>query len=356
MHSSLKKNHEGLLLIAFGLFAFSCLPQRAAQAGEPDQLKQVAPPAEEAWSFKLGVPGWLAEVSGNVGIRKTTSQVDVGVVTILKHLDMTAAFGAEARKGKFGIEGDFLYVSDSVGVGRTGLLSKVDLRFDQYLADLEGSYRLIDCRRGWLDLRAGVRYTNLYNRVILHPDDGAIEQASVRFVDETSKFIARELRRLIRGEESILPIPPLTEEVRQKALELILAAKSDPALAAALKARVKSRIEEAKARVANKIANDLKQQLNQTLRLSEDWFDPYVGLAARYNLSKAFYLIGRSDAGGFGVGSKFTYKAYGALGCQITRNIFSEAGYRYLYVDYQQNGFIYDIAQQGALITLGVNF
>jgi hypothetical protein len=44
------------------------------------------------------------------------------------------------------------------------------------------------------------------------------------------------------------------------------------------------------------------------------------------------------------------------LGCQISRNFYAEAGYRYLYVDYQNNGFVYDVSQHGAQIVLGVNF
>ena len=345
--------------VAVGHFLVPFLPP-SAHAGEAVPLQPVEAKqhvtAQEPWKFNLSIPVWLAGISGNVGVRNRTNSVDVGADVILRHLDMTASFGAEARKGRFGLYGDFLYVSASDGVGRNGLLSKVDLRADQYLSDLECSYRILEGRRGWLEVRGGVRYTNLFDRVILHPDEGAIEAASVRFVDERSKEIARELRRLIRGEESNLPIPPLTDEVREKVLRLILAAKQDPALAAAIKSHVLARIAEAKAREANRIAGILKRRLNQTLSVSNDWFDPYVGFAARYNLTHVFYVTAKADAGGFGVGSKFSAQVYGGLGCQITRTIFSEAGYRYLHVDYHQNGFLYQVAQDGAQITIGVNF
>jgi len=326
------------------------------QAGEPEHFKQSVSDAEEDWKFKLAIPSWLAGVSGDIGVRNRTNNVDVRFHTFLRHLDMTGSFSMEARKGRLGVYGDFLYLSASDGIGRNGLLSKVDLRVDQYLADLEGNYRLVEGRRGWLDLRAGVRYTNLYDRVILHPNEEAINQASARFVDETSKAIAKELPRLIQGKETELPLPPLTLEQRIKIQTLILAAKEDPELAAVLKSRVQSRITEVQSRVQKKIADILKSKLNQTLSLAEDWFDPYVGLGARYNLNQAFYLTAKGDIGGFGVGSKLTYQAYGALGCQITRNIFSEVGYRYLFVNYQQNGFLYDIDQKGAQVVVGINF
>jgi hypothetical protein len=36
-----------------------------------------------------------------------------------------------------------------------------------------------------------------------------------------------------------------------------------------------------------------------------------------------------------------TVQAYGALGCQVTRSIYSELGFRYLYHDYDSGGYLY---------------
>ena len=52
-------------------------------------------------------------------------------------------------------------------------------------------------------------------------------------------------------------------------------------------------------------------------------------------------------------------QAYAALGCQITRNIFTEVGYRYLYDDFRDesaNDFLYQIALHGAQISVGITF
>ena len=86
------------------------------------------------------------------------------------------------------------------------------------------------------------------------------------------------------------------------------------------------------------------------------WFDPYVGLRGRLNLNKAFYLTGRGDIGGFDVGSQLTWQAYGALGCQITRNIYAEAGYRCLYMNYRGGGLLYDAYTRGVEINMGITF
>jgi hypothetical protein len=63
-----------------------------------------------------------------------------------------------------------------------------------------------------------------------------------------------------------------------------------------------------------------------------------IGLRGRFNLNKAFYLSAEADCWGFGVGSDITVQAYASLGCQITRNIYCEVGYRYLYDDFRDEG------------------
>ena len=90
--------------------------------------------------------------------------------------------------------------------------------------------------------------------------------------------------------------------------------------------------------------------------MAHDWIDPYVGVRARYQWSPAWYLTAKADVGGFGVGSSFAWEVYGALGCQLTRRVFAEAGYRYLYTDYHHNGFIYNVTTSGAQVTFGVVF
>ena len=79
----------------------------------------------------------------------------------------------------------------------------------------------------------------------------------------------------------------------------------------------------------------------------------------RFNLNKAFYLTAESDVGGFGIGSDIAWQGYAALGCQLTRLIYAEAGYRYLYDDFRDesaNDFLYQLSLHGAQITVGLKF
>ena len=61
------------------------------------------------------MPGWLASVSGDIGLHGVTSNVDVAFDQILRHIVGYALLSAEARKGRFGVYSDFLYLEASAG-------------------------------------------------------------------------------------------------------------------------------------------------------------------------------------------------------------------------------------------------
>ena len=56
--------------------------------------------------------------------------------------------------------------------------------------------------------------------------------------------------------------------------------------------------------------------------------------------------------------SDIAVQAYAALGCQFTRLIYAEVGYRYLYDDFRDESadFLYQLALHGAQITVGLTF
>jgi hypothetical protein len=135
-----------------------------------------------------------------------------------------------------------------------------------------------------------------------------------------------------------LPVPPLTADEKIKLLKLIIAARQDPITA------------------QQKIATILNKQLNRGFSLTERWVDPYLGIGTHYDLNKAFYVTARADVGGFDVGSRVAVQAYGGLGCHITRSIYSEVGFRYLYDDYDSGGFLYKVSTYGPQITTGISF
>jgi hypothetical protein len=83
-----------------------------------------------------------------------------------------------------------------------------------------------------------------------------------------------------------------------------------------------------------------------------------IGSRGQLNLTKAVYLTAETDVGGFGIGSDVAVQFYGALGCQITRCVRAQAGYKYYYDDFrdEDNGFLYQLSTYGPQITIGLIF
>src|SRR2546423_11735108 len=190
--------------------------------------KAMAPPTitdDDHWHFNIGMPGWFAFLSADIGLHGATSNVNVDFGQIVTHAAGIASISLEARKGRFGVYGDLLYMSLSAGLYNDGLIKKANLTVDSYIADGEVYYRVWENPRGWLDLRAGARYTNSFSRIELAGADAKINQAAAAFVAAANEDLRGLLERLLRGglDNNNLPIPfpPLGPIAKLKLLGLI---------------------------------------------------------------------------------------------------------------------------------------
>jgi hypothetical protein len=334
----------------FSLFAGALFAAVGGVAAGPVELesKEIAPPpptiTDDQWHFNFGIPGWIAFVSGEVGLQGFDTDVDVPFNKTIRQVTGIASFSADVRKGRFGVYADILYLNMEDTVYPSGLLSSTNLALSEYLVDSEIYYRVIEGPRGSLDLRAGARYTDLYNRLGLVGNGPAIEQAATRLVNAANADLRELLDRLLHGaldgKNPPLPVPPLGFEEKIRLLKLIREARQHPETA------------------RRRIIDVLNKQLNSSFSLTERWTDPYIGIGGRYNLTKTFYLTGKVDVGGFDVASFFTSQGYVGLGCQVTRNIYSELGFRYLYDHFKDdsNGFLWKTWTYGPQITAGITF
>lgn len=347
----------------------------AAWAGDNDkkEIAPIAPEEPQPWRFSMSLPGWIPWQTGETGINGTTTHLKLGPNDIIPKIDMVATVRAEAHKGRFGIMGEYAYMSLSDGVGTPGLVKKLDVRMDQHLGELALSWRLIESERGWLDAFAGVRYTNLYQAVGVHPNDGAIEEASQRLVDTVADRVAKGVNERLaslvqervtdrlaslRERDPVLPQGPLGDAVRTRVarrVEAILKQRRAE-LDGAIKSGIQARIDAAKAKLSHELSRAIKDQLNTRVARTDDWWDPFVGLRGRCYLSKAVYLTGRADIGGFGVGSEFAWQVNAGVGFQVTRNLYSEMTYRLYDVNYRQDGLIFDVLTHGVEVSAGINF
>ena len=364
------------------------------------QPKESVPPTitqAEPWQFTIAVPGWLSSMNGTIGVRGVNADIDVPVDEVLQHLDMIFAIRAEAQKGPFGIFGEFLYVGLSDNTQINGLINNVHEQVDPYMFDGGLSWRLFNQPRWSLDFAAGTHYSSVYERLELHSNPVAIDQASEEFVTNISNDLVARLNNDISNRHFLavlestieadivseidkhnslerhqrkpnIPIGPLggriKEDVAQvvedfiRAKEAALRVRIDALhlRGAARRAAVARAVNAAETQIANQLAATLDTKLGQTIARDDYWFDPYVGLRGRYNFNKTVYTAVRGEIGGFGVGADLMWQVEGVIGINLTHCIFTEIGYRALGADFEDNNFVFDVVLHGPQITTGITY
>jgi hypothetical protein len=81
----------------------------------------------------------------------------------------------------------------------------------------------------------------------------------------------------------------------------------------------------------------------------DTWVDPLVGIKGRADLGSNFYVTAWGMIGGFGVSSDLMWDLLGGIGYEFGDTFSLVAGYRAVSVDYENDGFVYDIVQQGPI-------
>ena len=86
------------------------------------------------------------------------------------------------------------------------------------------------------------------------------------------------------------------------------------------------------------------------------WVDPLVGAKLRVDLLPDVYLASWAMIGGFGVGSDLMWDLMGGAGYDFNDTFSLFAGYRATKVDYSNDGFVYDVVEQGPVAALVFKF
>lgn len=367
------------------------------------------PPAKSDWEFSVGVPGWMAGLNGDIGVGGLNPvHVDLPFTKLVPHLDMVAALAVEAQHDRWGFFLAGVYEKLGVNGDTPGpLLDSVKVQVKMGLAEAGVAYRLWEGRRGYFDLLAGARYMYIGSTMNFDVSESGVDAASQDVADavvgrvtsavksavsdalpelktNVSNQITNAAQSRIRGQvDQILQnyprLPGVIDALRRgngpvsDAVRELIAAKvalgqstlsnataAIDAQVAAAKARAKSRLQSdvrrAEQKLANQIAAAIKKAVPSQVSGSKSWVDPFVGFRARYNFTEKFYAMTRADIGGFGVGSKLAWEAYGALGWQFNRHWSTELGYRYLSEDYESGGFVFDAAIAGAYLGITYKF
>jgi len=87
---------------------------------------------------------------------------------------------------------------------------------------------------------------------------------------------------------------------------------------------------------------------------TKTFVDPIVGLSGRYQLAPRWALAGSASVGGFGAAADFEWGFTTTVAYEAGESWGLVAGFRFLSVDYDRNGFLYDVDQYGPV--LGAHF
>jgi hypothetical protein len=89
---------------------------------------------------------------------------------------------------------------------------------------------------------------------------------------------------------------------------------------------------------------------------NETWVDPMVGARFSATLTDNLYFTSWAFAGGFDVGSTFSWDLFGGIGYKFDDKYTMLVGYRGLGVDYTNGDYVYDVVQQGPIAGLKIHF
>jgi opacity protein-like surface antigen len=82
----------------------------------------------------------------------------------------------------------------------------------------------------------------------------------------------------------------------------------------------------------------------------ESWVDPLAGVKMRLDVTEDVFVSSWGMIGGFGVGSELMWDVMAGAGYAFTEHFDVFAGYRAVSVDYSDDGFVYDMVQQGPVM------
>ncbi|MDP5307402.1 hypothetical protein [Paracoccus spongiarum] len=84
--------------------------------------------------------------------------------------------------------------------------------------------------------------------------------------------------------------------------------------------------------------------------------DPIIALRVNTQLSDRWSLLSYADIGGLGVGSELTWQAAVTANFQASDRLYLSIGWRHLYVDYDEDGSLFEGAMTGPVIGATLRF
>lgn len=345
------------------------------------------------WTFTLEPYLWAMGTSGQVGVAGLPPvQVEMNTKSILQNLDWGVMAKGEVRKGRWGLLADGLFAQLSAGGNLpASFYTNTSVKVQQGMASLALAYRVIDDRRGFVDVYAGARYNYMGINVTSSPDsaginsfsEGAAQQIVQAAGAQADAFLAQNANAIVdqvtnvvtqaltnKALEKIANMPDditkgdvirAINEIRQNsgAYRELIAATAQARIAAAknqLTTAIQNRVTQAQKNLSKALAQAIEDNLPTTYDGAQWWVDPIVGLRVQVNFTRWLFLAAQGDVGGFGAGSDIAWNVQASLGVNFSRHVFAELGYRYFYMDYTNGGALYQAGEFGVFTGIGVRF
>ncbi len=94
----------------------------------------------------------------------------------------------------------------------------------------------------------------------------------------------------------------------------------------------------------------------QRVSIGDDWLDPLIGVISNWQFAEKWSLIGQLELGGFGVGSDSSFQLALTANQTLSDSWSMRYALRYVDVDYDDNGFVFDTKTTGPLIGVSYSF
>ena len=295
--------------------ALCLIPSLLLGGTETSDSKSIAssketPPIEKSWcetpaplEIRIGIPGWLASLSGDSGVKGIVSSTDVRIDQVVRHLThFPIVLAGDIRYQRWELFGDGQYMELGAPATLPGLLfTNANLHIKSGLAEAFLGYGLINCDKAAFSFFAGARYT--YTEIHL----SIFDNGDARFP------LLRQLAGLPKG----LDAEGSTNWV-------------DPVIG--MRGRVK--IWKATSLYAE---GDI------------GGFDANSGSA--FEVHRQGRTLVKTPVSS----SDWSYQLQGGLEFQLTRSIWSQLGWRYLKYDYRNQGFTNKTELNGPFLQAGIN-
>jgi hypothetical protein len=99
---------------------------------------------EEGWEFSIAPYLWMFGMDGDVRVRNTSAEFDIGFDDIFENLDLAAIMRVEARRGRIGLYADPVY--GQISAEADSGVADVDVETELFLLDFGAFYRVLDRR------------------------------------------------------------------------------------------------------------------------------------------------------------------------------------------------------------------